>query len=258
MHGTDIDQVVKSLGYDSLHSFAALHNAGSGGGLTSQQLKWLAFHSLRFCGRHVHTPAIRLWKSKLLTYRLQLNLYRYSITEEAAEQAFVEATTVWSDLLRMKFEKAGRRIQADIVVTSEGRSGQGCFYQLPGESDTVALILDDTLIYSCDGRGVTRFYLRDVFVHLIGHALGLLHVKPPSVMSAIYDPSVTEPTEADIRYLGSLYPESGIVNRIFKRAATAQELVSASIEGQVAKSASSDEEDTVTIRIPKRWLVCDE
>ncbi len=116
----------------------------------------------------------------------------------------------------LKFSVAGTQSAADIVIGAgrgrsadfDGPSGTLAYAYLPGEEfdGQLRLMFDDDETWSVDpaSRGIL---LKNVFLHEIGHNLGLSHSQVKSaLMAPYYTPGIAIPQQNDdIPRLQSLY-----------------------------------------------------
>lgn len=193
---------IRDLGYESIADFKRLHGLSGDSRITSA-IEWLAWHSFRICTRHCVVPAKCRWPRSGLTYRIAIKEFP-DVNINNFAQAVRIAFDRWQAAANIAAFPADRKQQADIVITAEKRDGAWC--QFPGESATVALVLNQSDVYAVgESIPITKVDLVAVLTHQIGHALGLGHLPPGNIMSPLYDPRITGPCAGDIREIVARY-----------------------------------------------------
>lgn len=241
-----ITRRIRELGYGSVSEFHWLHGI-TNGNLFVPGTEGLLDHKMRICNRHIKDLPGSKWSKSELTYRVVTNVP--TIANKDVEACFRRAFDLWSAVCGIAVQAAKPKTDADVVVTSEDRDGVWC--QLPGQSTSVAMVLDSKLLYSLDDSPpISQLNLVSVFAHQIGHALGLGHLPPPNLMSPLYDPRITRPASQDIQEAVSRYGRPA-----FEPLPEAPpELLFETSPPMIGDVVPVDDKGYVLVAIPKKWV----
>lgn len=199
---------------DGVKKFQALFDVDVDGEIGPQTLRAMDWPRCGHPDFEEQREELRRWRKKNLAIYVQKSISRF--TRDSFEQQLFAYLPELEKVCGLKFSISGTQSAADIVIGAgrgrgadfDGPSGTLAYAYLPGEEfdGQLRLMFDDDETWSTNpqSRGIL---LKNVFLHEIGHNLGLSHSQVKSaLMAPYYSPGIAVPQQNDdIPRLQALY-----------------------------------------------------